>query len=204
MIRRLLIPLFASGLLLAGTAGSALGKCEEGADPMPEFCNEVVASLNYGSGGSLQAGEDTSILVSISKGEQPFEATGVVLTFVSAADGSRLQATATAATQPGNWRAEIILPDKGILTVLTAIEGADGEAYLIEGGRIRVNQPPEVPPVQTPATPPVTPSTPALPIALVLAGIAAAAIGSQVVRDRSRRRAGAPQPTGSTAMADRA
>ena len=203
MIRRLLIPLFASGFLLAATAGSALGKCE-GADPQPEFCSEVVASLTYGSGGSLQAGEDVSILVSVSKGEQPFDATSVVLTFVSVADGSRIEATATAASQPGNWRAEVNLPDTGIWTVTTQVVGADGAAYPIDGGRIRVDQPPEVPPVQTPATPPVTPSTPALPIALLLAGIAAAAIGSQVVRDRSRRQTGAPHPTGSAAVADRA
>ena len=206
MIRRLFIPLLASGLLLAATAGSASAKCEEGADPMPEFCSEVIVSFLNNSQSDLQAGVAHAVSINVSQGEQPFEAIGVVLSFENQQDGSLIQVPATASAQPGLWRAEVTLPSKGIWIANAQVVTNTGANYRIFMERVRVVLPPAPPPVETPATPPVTPTTPALPIALVLAGIAAAAIGGQLIGNRSRRRtAGAGAPAGaSAASADRA
>lgn len=215
MIRRLLVPLLGSGLLLAATAGSALAKCEEGADPQPEFCSEVQVSLNVGGGtGVYQAGTPTSFAtfqsgvsesfnVYVSLAEKPFDAMGVALTFVKNGE-TRVRVQTVATSQPGQWTGEVLLPEDGFWAVSAQVIEAGGAARVVTMDPIRVNQPPQ-PPTATPTTPPpAPPAAPALPIALVLAGIAAAAIGGQVLRDRSRRQTGAPQPTGSAAMADRA
>ena len=62
MIRRLLIPLIGSGLLLAAGAGTALGKCE-GPNP-PSFCPDVVAELHVAPFGVGHAGTATGVDVS--------------------------------------------------------------------------------------------------------------------------------------------
>jgi hypothetical protein len=193
MIRRLLIPLLGSGLLLAGTAGSAFAKCE-GPNP-PDFCSEVVVSFSD-SLGSFQAGTPQTVVFSVSQGEQPFAAMGVVLQFVNAGDGSRIDVPATATTQAGLWRAVVNLPATGIWDTFAQVVTNTGADYRLTGERIRVAQPPAAPPVAKPVTvPPVTPTTPMLPIALVLAGLAAAALAGVVIRDRTRRRtAGAAAP----------
>jgi len=203
MIRRLLIPLLGSGLLLAATTGSALAKCEEGADPMPEFCSEVIASFLNNSQSGLQVGVPRTVSINVSQGEQPFEAIGVVLSLVNQQDGSQVQVPAAATAQPGLWRAEVSLPSKGIWVTYAQVVTNTGANYRIYMERLRVVLPPAPPPVETPVTPPaVTPLAPALPIALILAGLATAAVGGQLIR--SRRRAGMPQPAGSAATADRA
>jgi len=218
MIRRLLIPLFASGLLLAATAGSALAKCEEGADPQPAFCSEVQVSLNVGGGpGVYQAGTPTSFALFqagtsesfnlyVSLGEQPLDAMSVALTFVKNGE-TRVRVQAVAAGQPGEWTGEVLLPEDGFWAVTAQVVDANGAATLVKMDSVRANQPPE-PPAATPVTPPpAPPAAPALPIALLLVGIAAAAIAGQIVGNRSRRRtAGAAAPSGaatSAASADR-
>jgi hypothetical protein len=205
MIRRLLIPLLGSGLLLAASAGSALAKCE-GTDP-PAFCSEVVVGFGDSSA-SFQAGMPETVVFTVSQGEQPFEAMGVTLTFINQEDDSRVVVPATATNQPGLWRAEVNLPDGGIWNTNAQVVTNTGAAYRIFVERARVTLPPP-PPVEKPITaPPVTPTAPILPIALVLGGLAAAALAGVVIRDRSRRRtAGAAMGTSaatSTVTADRA
>lgn len=202
MIRRLLIPLVGSGLLLAASAGSAFAKCE-GPNP-PAFCSEVIVSLGA-SGSGLVGGSARSLVISVTQGEQPFEATGVVLTF-TAADGSVVRVPATATAQPGLWRAEVTLPDAGIWTAYAQVVTSEGPAYRLFIDRVRVSEPPTLP-VQPPVgAPPVAPAPPILPIALILAGLAAVALLGQTTRTRRQATAvgSAAEPTASAAAADRA
>jgi hypothetical protein len=189
MIRRLIIPLLGSGLLLAASAGSAFAKCE-GPNP-PDFCSEVV--VGWTTSGDMQVGIPQTITFTVTQGEQPFDAMGVVLSFINQADGTRIDVPATATNTPGLWRAEVKLSANGIWSTYAQVVTNTGAAYRIFVERLRVVLPP-APPVTTPVTtPPVDPALPVLPIALVLAGIAAAAIGGQVISGRSQR------PTAGTA-----
>lgn len=201
MIRRLLVPLLGSGLLLAASAGSAFAKCEESVDPRPTFCSEVIASLN-GSAGGLVTGVPQTIVVTVSQGEQPFEAIGVVLSFLSREDGSRIEVPATATGQAGVWRAEVNLPDGGIWNTYAQVVTNAGAAYRIFVEPVLVSAP-EAPPVTTPvATTPVTPAPPIRPIALLLTGIAAAGlVGGLLIRERSRRRTAGATAASSAASA---
>ena len=115
MLRRRFIPLLASGLLLAATAGSALAKCEEGADPMPEFCSEVIVSFLNNSQSDLQAGVARTLSLNVSQGEQPFAATGVILSFDNQQDGSLIQVPASATAQPRLLRADVTHPTNRLL-----------------------------------------------------------------------------------------
>ena len=203
MIRRILIPLLGSGLLLAATAGSAFAKCE-GPNP-PEFCKSVAVNLNIGGGGGiLQAGLRETVTIDVSLSEQPYDATSVVLTFARVADGDALVVPATPSVRTGLWTADILLPDGGSWTVVAQVIAPDGTETMVPFNTIQVakapNLPPAVPPSTTPITPP--PAAPILPIGLGLAGFAAVALLGQAIRDRSRRRtAGAAV---STASAERA
>ena len=206
MIRRFLIPLLGTGLLLGATAGSALAKCE--ADPQPAFCSEVVVSINLAGGGMPQAGTLETLLVDVSQGERPFTAaTSVELTLVDA-DGTTVRAPATI-TSPGLWTAEVTLPNAGSWSVMADVVTGAGDEYRIpvygEWGELL----PVLPAAEAPTTaPPVTPAAPAsplLPVALLLGLLAAAAITGQLIRGRIRRRtAEAPAALGSATTADRA
>lgn len=202
MIRRLLIPLLGSGLLLAATASSAFAKCE-GPNP-PEFCKSVAVNLGIGGGeGQLRAGTLETVPISVTLGEQPYDATDVVLTFARVADGTAVRIAATASPVAGMWTADVNLPNGGTWTVVANVVAADGTATLSKLGTIQVGKPPALPPSATPVTPPpLAPALPALPIALLLGGIALAAIAGQLVRDRSRRRPAGV--AGAAATADRA
>ena len=205
MIRRLLIPLLGSGLLLAGTATGALAKCE-GPNPPPQ-CSEVVASMNIGgSVGSFTADTQKSVVVSVSQGELPFDAAGVAITFSHLGDSKVMRVQATSTGQPGMWRADVTLPTNGIWTVVAAIVTKDGNAYSAPMDTIQVAKAPKAPP--TASTPPVTPTPPVLPIALLVAGLAAAALLATGMRERSRRRSigatGAATARASAANSDRA
>lgn len=202
MIRRILIPLLGSGLLLAATAGSAFAKCE-GPNP-PEFCKSVAVNLGIGGGeGHLQAGLRETVPISVTLGEQPYEATSVVLTFARVADGAIVTVPATASVQSGLWTAEVLLPNGGSWTVVADVVTPDGTASSMSLATIQVSNPPALPPVTTPITPPpAAPILPALPIALALTGIALAAIAGQLIRDRTRRRTAGGAV--STASAERA
>ena len=204
MIRRLLIPLLGSGLLLAASASSVFAKCE-GPNP-PEFCKEVAVSLNVGGPGAMHAGTLETIAIQVSKSEQPFDAEAVTLTFARVADGSAVRVAATATPVDGMWTADVNLPNGGSWTVVAEVVGADGSESTVSVDTIQVFRPPALPPSTTPVTPPVAPGPPILPIALVIASIAAiAGITGQVIREGSRRRtAAAPAPLGSAATADRA
>jgi hypothetical protein len=184
MIRRLLIPLLGSGLLLAASAGSAFAKCE-GPNP-PDFCSEVVVAFT--TMGDMQVGVAQAITFTVTQGEQPFEAMGVVLQFINPQDGTQIDVPAIATDSPGLWRAEIKLPADGIWNTYAQVVTNTGAAYRLFVERARVILPP-APPVKKPITaPPVTPAAPILPIALVLGGLAAAALAGVVIRDRTRRR----------------
>ena len=184
MIRRLLIPLLGSGLLLAASAGSAFAKCE-GPNP-PDFCSEVVVAFT--TMGDMQVGVAQAITFTVTQGEQPFEAMGVVLQFINPQDGTQIDVPAIATDSPGLWRAEIKLPADGIWNTYAQVVTNTGAAYRLFVERARVTLPP-APPVEKPITaPPVTPAAPILPIALVLGGLAAAALAGVVIRDRTRRR----------------
>jgi hypothetical protein len=202
MFRRLLIPLLGSGLLLTATAGSALAKCE-GPNP-PEFCSEVIVGFGDSSA-AFEAGTPETVVFTVSQGEQPFEAMGVTLTFISVEDESRIVVPATATNTPGLWRAEVNLPDGGIWNTYAQVVTNTGAAYRLFVERARVTLP-EAPPAEKPiSAPPVTPTPPVLPIALVLGGLAAAAVAAVVIRDRSRRRtAAAGIAAASQVTADRA
>jgi hypothetical protein len=204
MIRRFLIPLLGTGLLLGATAGSALAKCEEQTDPKPAACSMIVAILDTG-GGMLQAGTSQAVDIYLSQGEQPFVAQTVELILISNSDGSRLTAPATAAGEPGRWTAELLLPAEGSWTVSAQLEYVIGQPFEVEvntdWGGVLPARAPETPAV---TAPPVAPASPVPPIALVLGGLAAAAVAAQVIRDRSRRRtAAAGIAATSTATADR-
>jgi hypothetical protein len=208
MIRRLAIPLLGSGLLLAASAGSALAKCE-GPNP-PAFCSEVIVSMNVAGGGTLQAGTAESVDVSVSEGEQPLPAMGVVLTFSRLADGTEVRVYATATSVPGLWSAEVNLPDGGGWTARAQVVTNTGADYLVQvqtssGVVMPVGSPPK-PPVTTPTAPPVTPAAPAWPIVLGLGFIAAALLGGGAAWGRTRRRtAGAAGSAAANATtADRA
>ena len=203
MIRRLLIPLLGSGLLLAASASSVFAKCE-GPNP-PEFCKEVAVSLNVGGPGAMHAGTLETIAIQVSKSEQPFDAEAVTLTFARVADGSAVRVAATATPVDGMWTADVNLPNGGSWTVVAEVVGADGSESTVSVDTIQVFRPPALPPSTTPVNPPVAPTPPILPIALVIASIAAiAGITGQVIREGRRRTADAPAAVGSAATADRA
>ena len=206
MIRRLLIPLLGSGLLVAGTATGVLAKCE-GPNPPPQ-CSEVVATMSGPDGtfGTFTSGTTRSVDVSVSQGELPFDAAGVAITFTHLGDSKVLRVQAASTGQPGMWRADVTLPNSGIWTVVAAIVTKDGNAYSAPMETIQVAKAPKAPP--TASTPPVSPTPPVLPIALLVAGLAAAALLATGMRERSRRRAigatGAATATASPANSDRA
>ena len=205
MIRRLLIPLLGSGLLLAASASSVFAKCE-GPNP-PEFCKEVAVSLNVGGPGAMHAGTLETIAIQVSKSEQPYDAEAVTLTFARVADGTAVRVAATATPVDGMWTADVLLPNGGSWTVVAEVVGADGTDSTISVDTIQVFRPPALPPSTTPVTPPpVAPGPPILPIALLIASIAAiAGITGQVLREGARRRAAdVPATVGSAATADRA
>jgi hypothetical protein len=187
--RRLFIPLLASGLLLAAGAGSALAKCE-GPNP-PEFCSQVVAQLSVlTTTGTFQAGTETAVDISVSRGEQPYQAQKVWLTFTRWADDSMVTSFATATIQPGLWRANVNLPGDGSWTVVANVVDAQGAAVRQSLEAVQVAaplaEPPAQPPVSTP-TPPAPPSVPLLPIGLALAALAAAGAAAVGLRQRTRR-----------------
>lgn len=203
MIRRLLIPLLGSGLLLAATAGSALAKCE-GTDPKPEFCSQLIVDLRASDGGIFQAGTSEAVTVQLSRGEQPFEALGVNLTFTSG-DGTTVRESAIATSRAGIWEAEVLLPVGGRWEAFAQVVTADGSAIDVGLQAIQVPRV-ELPPASTPVTPPpATPTSPILPIGLGVAALGAAALLAQGIRERSKRRqaTGVAAAVGSPATADR-
>jgi len=138
--------------------------------------------------GDMQVGVAQAITFTVTQGEQPFEAMGVVLQFINPQDGTQIDVPAIATDSPGLWRAEIKLPADGIWNTYAQVVTNTGAAYRLFVERARVILPP-APPVKKPITaPPVTPAAPILPIALVLGGLAAAALAGVVIRDRTRRR----------------
>lgn len=192
MIRRLLVPLLGSSLLLVATAGSAMAKCEM-PDP-PEFCSQVIATVDYGStGGTLRAGIETPVRVWITLGEQPIDATSVTLVFARIADASVVRVDARPSGEAGLWRAEINLPAGGGWTLVAELDGLEGGMQRLPLDTIRVREPLQ-PPGQQPPTPgqpttPAPPTIPALPIALLVAAAAGAGPVVRELRDRSKRRA---------------
>jgi hypothetical protein len=199
MIRRLLIPLFGSGLLLAAGASTVLGKCD-GPNPPADICSGIVANMDIGGIGTFTPGTPTtvkgfvagtamSVNVSISQGERPFETVGMALNFTSAVDGTRIRVQATASGQPGLWHADVTLPSGGAWMVVAAVVEANGSASNVGINTVQVAKAPQAPPATpTTPTPPVSPATPALPIAMLVAGLGAAALLASGMRDRARRR----------------
>ena len=187
MIRRLLIPLLGSGLLLAASASSVFAKCE-GPNP-PAACNDVLGDLRVFGGGYIHAGTLETVMVEVSKGEQPFEAVSVLVVFTSEVDATTIRVPAIATLEAGIWSAKVTLPNGGLWSVEAQVVDASGSATMVPLQTVHAGQLPAPPPVATPvAPPPVTPTTPVLPIALVVAGLAAAGLAGQAIRDRSRRR----------------
>lgn len=208
MLRRFLIPLLGSGLLLGATAASALGKCEEQANPKPAFCSEIVVSLAVAGGGMAEAGTRETLLVNVSQSEKPFSAMGVVLTLLDT-DGTRVRAPATA-TSLGLWTADVTLPSAGSWSVMAQVVTDTGAAYRLPvygdwGELLPVLPPAEEAPTTAPPVTPASPASPVLPIVLLLGLLAAAAVAGQLIRGRIRRRtAEAPAAVGSATTADRA
>ena len=202
MIRRFVLPLLGSGLLLAGTATGVLAKCE-GPNP-PAFCSEVVANIDVGTLGTYTAGTgmpgtadhfaagvEKSVNVFVSKGEQPYDAVSVMLSFISYPDGTLVRAQAKPTAQPGQWRADVTLPADGTWRVDAYVTDRNGLTLTLPIDTLQVWKAPAAPPSGgTPTTPapPIAPTRPALPIALLVAGLAAAGMVAARLRDRARRR----------------
>jgi len=192
MIRRLLASIVAGGLLLTGTAGTALAKCE-GADPQPAFCHEIRVELNTSGGvGTFVAGRPTSFDlfqagirktfdIWLALGDDPVNATSVTITFTSDADGRQLRVAATAMSQPGRWTAEVLLPDAGTWSVIAQVVDVNAAEYRVAVEPVHVG----LPAVRS-VTTPVSPAVPALPVALGLVGVAAAVLRRQLIRDSAR------------------
>jgi hypothetical protein len=191
MIRRLLIPLLGSGLLLAAGAGSALAKCE-GPNP-PDFCSQVVASMDFGSAGATaRAGIETPVRVWVSRGEQPTEASGITLIFARIADATVVRAEAQPSAEAGLWRVNVNLPRGGGWTVVAEVTQVDGTLVRLNLDWVLVATGPSAPRV-APLAAPISPAPPAWPIALVLAGVVASGLLAVRARQRSRRGAMAAQ-----------
>ena len=187
--RRLLIPIVASGLLLAATAGSAFAKCE-GPNP-PDFCKEVVASMTVGGGGYFQTGIENSVTILVSQGEQPYAAQSVsVALWQPGKDTIHAQATAVTG-QPGLWRAVVTLPEGGNWMSNAEVVDAQGVTLTLTLQSIQaVGDAPKAPPASTPV-PPAPPTFPALPVLLGLGLLAVAGAAAFGLRQRTRRQ-GAP------------
>ncbi len=191
MIRRLLVPLLGSGLLLAAGAGSALAKCE-GPNP-PDFCSQVVASIDFGSAGATaRAGIETPVRVWVSRGEQPTEASGITLIFARIADATVVRAEAQPSAEAGLWRVNVNLPRGGGWTVVAEVTQVDGTLVRLNLDWVLVATGPSAPRV-APLAAPISPAPPAWPIALVLAGVVASGLLAVRARQRSRRGAMAAQ-----------
>lgn len=202
MIRRFVLPLLGSGLLLAGSATGVLAKCE-GPNP-PDFCQQVVAFIDLG-GGALTAGTATPVDVFVQKSEQAYPVQSVLLSFYNLADGTLVRATAERTSDPGRWRANVTLTAAGGWRADAVVVDLDGQTivYRIEPTQVARAplKPPTTPTTPTPPVTPTPPSVPALPIALLVAGLAAAVMAGAALRDRTRRRTGALASTASAGAA---
>jgi hypothetical protein len=206
MIRRLLIPLLGSGLLLVASAGSALAKCE-GPNP-PDFCSQVVASIDFGSTGStIRAGTETPMRVWVTRGEQPTAIRSVALVLSHIGDATVVNATAEL-VEPGLWRTTVKLPLAGAWTVAADVGDVDGNTtrLILDAVNAAPAAKTPQPPATTPPATPINPAPQALPIALLVAGLAGAALVASGIRGRARRRVagattGASASTGSSERA---
>lgn len=184
MLRRLLVPLLGSTLLLAAGATTALGKCE-GPNP-PTFCSEVVASLDGGgTATAFRAGDPTDVNVVVSQGEQPFEARSVTLTFSRVADGAVLTVPATRTTTAGMWHATVNLPAPGSWTIAADVTEPQGGTRQVAVLTIQAAEPRPASPAAKPVTPPVSPLIPWV-ILLVGSAIGGGALALRAVRARAR------------------
>jgi hypothetical protein len=181
--RRLLIPVVASGLLLAATASSAFAKCE-GPNP-PDFCKEVVASMMVGGSGYFSTGVETFVDISVTQGEQPYDAQGVFVTFGQPGKTAvRVRATATG--MPGIWRAVVTLPEAGNWMSYSEVVDAQGVTLTLGLQNVQAVGPAPEPPAATPV-PPAPPSFPTLPVVIGLGLLAAAGALAFGMRQRTRR-----------------
>ncbi len=190
MLRRLFVPLLGSTLLLAVGATTVLGKCE-GPNP-PTFCSEVVVSLDGGgTATAFRAGDPTDVNLVVTQGEQPFEASSVLITFARVADGALVTVPATRAGTPGVWHAAVSLPAAGSWTIAADVADPAGGTRQVSVLTIQAADPRPTPPATKPVAPPTSPLVPWL---VLLAGGAIGAL--LLVRDRrARARAGmAPTP----------
>ena len=195
MLRRLLVPLAGSTLLLALGATTVLGKCE-GPNP-PSFCAEVVVSLDGGgTATAFRAGDTTDVNVVVTQGEQPFDAASVLLTFARVGDGALVSAPATRTSTPGLWHAAISLPSAGSWTIAADVADPSGGTRQVAVLTIQAADPRPAPPATKPVTPP---ASPLLPWLLLLGGgaVVAATIAMSGARARARPgSSGAPRSTG--------
>ena len=199
MLRRLLVPLAGSTLLLAMGATTVLGKCE-GPNP-PSFCADVVVSLDGGgTATAFRAGDTTDVNVVVTQGEQPFDAASVMLTFARVADGALVTAPATRTGTPGLWHAAISLPSAGSWTIAADVADPSGGTRQVAVLTIQAADPRPAPPATKPVTPP---ASPLLPWLLLLGGGAVVAAGIAGSGVRARARAGSARsaaPTGAAAV----
>ena len=185
--RRLLIPIVASGLLLAATAGSAFAKCE-GPNP-PDFCKDVVASMSVGGTGYFNTGVATPIDITVSMGEQPYDAQSVLVTFAQPGQ-TAVRAQATATGEPGVWRALVTLPSGGNWMVHSEVVDAQGATHSLTLETIQSVGRAVEPPAQPPVTTPLPPTFPTLPLVIGLGFLAAAGVAAYGLRQRTRRESG--------------
>jgi hypothetical protein len=162
---RLVIALVTASALVLLTAGATLGKCEHD----PGQCAGMIVTLD--PGGGLTSGMTQTVGIMVLEDEQPYDASGVSLTFTRASDGATVRAEALPTNLPGRWEAAIELPAGGTWTARAQVVGA-GYAGTFELDSVAV---------ATGTTPPAGPVTgtpvPALPPALLLVTLVALVAG---------------------------
>ena len=130
-----------TAILLTLTAlGLALGKCEPGSpEANNPYCLGVVATLDNGT--SIQAGATTTVGMTLTQGEQPFEGSADLLV-VRVGGGEPVVAPLQPSSPPGHFTAEVSLPAGGFWTAVVLARGSDGEPHEAALGTLRIADPP--------------------------------------------------------------
>lgn len=140
-----------TAILLTLTAlGVALGKCEPGSpEANNPFCLGVVATLDEGT--SIQAGTTTTVGMTITQGEEPFQGSADLLV-VPVGGGDPVVIPVEPSNRPGHFTATVSLPG-GFWTAVLLARDAEGEPHETALGTLQIaDPPPGAIPTDEPAT----------------------------------------------------
>lgn len=115
---RLVLALATASALVLLTAGATLAKCADD----PGQCAGMIVTLD--PGGPMSAGTTETVGIFVLEDEQPYDATGVHLTFTRASDGTTVEAEAAQTSLAGRWEATVDLPQGGTWAVAAQVVGA--------------------------------------------------------------------------------